>query len=185
MLKLGQLLGSVKGWVYVATTLIPTAWTFLAGQLEGLPLSEVVPLVTCALAGGALLGFALLRGYEVVAGWYGARKEAARLADELQALLDVGQQEILVDHAAHLWAGRDATSYRWLVHLRRLKQAADFGMIAYTGAVAGHASKNSMASLTDLVKFFRERRFEQLPPLPPQPRSTTRPIKSVELARRP
>jgi hypothetical protein len=180
VLKLGQLLGSLKGWIYLLTSLLPAAWTFTAGLFEGRPVSEIVPFVTLAFGSGAMLGSGLVRGYEVVSGWYGLQKEATRLANDFQALVDVGQKDMLISHAAELWAGRDANAYQKLVCLRRIKQAADQGLIAFTGAAGGRASKDSMASLPDLVKFFTEKRFATLPPLPPQPPSRIRPVKSIE-----
>lgn len=180
VLKLGQWLGSLRGWVWIASVLGPPAATFVAGLFEGLPTWQVIPWATFALVCGTGFGFFALRGYEIVSGWYGLKQQGERLAKEFQDLMDVGQKDMPIAHAAELWAGRDANAYEKLVCLRRLKQAADEGLIAYTGAIGGRASKDSKASLADLATFFSQRRWRTLPPLPPQNASRARPVKSVE-----
>lgn len=176
-MKFGQVLNSVRGLIWLVSTLIPLVWTFLAGLAEGLPWSQLVVFATLALAGGAMFAYFILRGYEIVSGWYGIRQEAARLAAQFSDLVNVGQKEIRISHAAELWAGREANAYQKLVCLRRLKQAADAGLIAFHPSVNGKASKDSMAALADVATLFRERQWTTLPPLPPQ---NAPPMKAVE-----
>lgn len=166
MLKLGQILSSLRGWFVLVTTLLPAVATFITGLLEDLPWSQRILFMTAALTLGAALAFYVLRGYELVTGWYGARKESLRAARQMADLRRVGQTEILIGHAADIWSGSLKTdTYSWIVRLRQIKQAADLGLVGFSGAVKGQASKHSAASVEDLERFFRQCRWKELPPL--------------------
>lgn len=179
MLKLGQVWNSVRGWVWVASTVLPAIATFASSVFEGLPWSHRILLATSTLAVGAAFAFYVVRGYEVVSGWWGVRQESLRAARQMCDLLRVGQVELPVKHAADIWAGSSKSdTYAWIVRLRQIKQAADLGLIRFTNPVNGRASKLSNANVADLERFFRERLWESLPPVPPLatrvPKSTLR-----------
>jgi hypothetical protein len=177
--KIGEFANSLRGWVFIGSVLAPALATFIAGVLEGMPWSLRILVVTGAFALGAVFAYFGLAAFELAAGWYGTRKEGERVATELEALIAVGHTHLGIGDVVLIWAGEENSDYRRNYCLRRLKQGAQEGMIAFDGAVNGAPNKNSKVDLRDSVKFFRERKWLRLPPIPPPQQTAPRPRHSI------
>lgn len=165
--NIGLAARSIQGWIWLVMTAVPTVWVFIAGTLERMLWSVRIMDVTLTLAASSAFAFCTLRCYELVTGWYGARKEGLRLAAELEDMNSVGHNRLRLGDVAIIWAGEDSSAIRKNICLRRLKHAAELGLFEYFNPVEGKPTQESRANATALAKFFRERQWLNLPPMQP------------------
>ena len=157
--KIGNFFSSMRGWLYFLLTIIPAISTFIATLVEELPWSTRILLVTSSAASGFILAYFALLSAEFISEKYGFCKEVNAVADNLQNMLNAGNQYVKVQMVADMWAGDDKDKvWVWNPRLRKLKEAIDAGEIDYLKQGNEKPSKNTDAKIESVIAFLRNLR---------------------------
>lgn len=130
----------------------------MAALLEGFPLSYVIFLGTGTAALGLACAYYLVKFFDYITNRLGERRELNAAADRMQEMVDVGYKTLAIGDIASIWADGDTNVFVWNPRLRKLKKAADRGLVRMevrTERDRKGAWRGAHVCLSDVIGIFR------------------------------
>lgn len=153
--KIGTFLNSIRGFIWLAFSALPTVAAFVTGVYAGLNLPDRILVTMATLASGVIFVHYLLRTYDYIVEKHGVRLQIDAIIDYLRDMADEGHEYVKVDMVATMWAGDDADKlWVWNPKLRKIKRAMTDGEIDYAQRGNQNPSKRSDANIDDVINFF-------------------------------
>ena len=154
--KIGTFLNSIRGFIWLAFSAVPTVAAFVTGVYAGLDWPDRILVTMATLASGVIFVHYALRTYDYIVEKHGVRRQINAIIDALRDMAEEGHEHIKVETVATMWAGDDADKlWVWNPKLRKIKRAMANGEIDYSQRSSGqNPSKRSDANIEDVIAYF-------------------------------